>query len=87
MQARPSLPIPGAFDSERPPLGIPPGDAHGVLQQETFKELINKFAWALGSTYGTRYANKRSTARVYAIKMARAIVRDHGYPASIAKEN
>jgi len=67
------------------PLGIPPEAAQPQLQQDAFKELINKFAWALGSTYRHPYANKRSPTREYARRIAARVLRDQGYPAQLAK--
>jgi len=87
MQERQPLPKPAAFDLGRQPLGIPPAEARSLLQQDAFKELINKLSWCLGSTYRASYSNKRSAARTYAVKMARAIVRDHGYPSQIRKND
>lgn len=66
------------------PLGIPPQDTHPALQTDIFKELINKLAWALGSTYRQQYRNKTAPARVYALRMATRVIRDHGYPYQIA---
>lgn len=66
-------------------LGNRAADTQPQLQQDVFKELINKLAWALGSTYRAPYANTRSQARGYAVLMAKAILRDHGYPKQIAK--
>ncbi len=49
-------------------------------QTDVFKELVNKLAWVVGSTYKKPYGNLKTSARQYAIVMAQAIVRDHGYP-------
>jgi len=67
------------------PLGIPPSDAQPALQKESFKELVNKLAWAIGSTYGRPYSNIRSVARTVAIALAKDVIRDHGYPGFIKK--
>ena len=64
-------------------LGIPACDTHPPLQQDSFKEVINKLAWALGSTYRVPYSGKQSPARVYALRMAQAVLRDNGYPRQI----
>jgi len=68
-----------------PTLGIPPDQAQSLLQTDMFKELVNKFAWALGSTYRLPYANVRSPVRQYAVRCATAVIQAHGYPAKIAK--
>ena len=63
--------------------GVPSSTTHSALQQDVFKELINKLAWALGSTYRITYSNTRSPARTYAVRMAGKILRDNGYPSKI----
>ncbi len=68
-----------------PPLGIPPHEAQSALQQDAFKELINKIAWALGSTYRQSYNTRRSPARQAAVVLARETIREHGYPLNISK--
>jgi len=68
-------------------LGVVASETHAALQTDAFKELVNKLSWALGSTYRQPYSGVRSPARQYAIKMAQAIMRDHGYPSKIAKGN
>lgn len=65
-------------------LGVAPAQTHPALQTEVYKELINKLAWVLGSTYRRPYSSARSPSRTYAVKMAQAILRDHGYPVKIA---
>jgi len=67
------------------PLGILPRDTVIGLQTEVFKELINKFAWALGSTYRVAYSNQRSEARQLAIRMAKRVVEVQGYPEYLRK--
>lgn len=62
------------------PLGLPPEATQPLLQQDAFKELINKLAWCLGSTYRTPYSNKRSATREYATLLAQMILYDQGYP-------
>lgn len=64
--------------------GILPIDTHPQLQQDVVKELVNKVAWVLGSTYRVPYSNTRSPARDYAWKIVRAVLRDNGYPRKIA---
>lgn len=44
------------------------------------KELQNKLAWVMGTSYGVPYSKRRSEAQAYAARMVTAIVRDHGYP-------
>jgi len=69
------------------PLGIPPIEAQPQLQTDSYKELINKVAWVLGSTYRVSYSNRRSPARLVAQRIATALIRECGYPSSIAKES
>jgi len=67
------------------PLGVPPGDTYSELQHVCFKELVNKIAWAVGSTYGRPYHNTRTSARLAAIEAAKAVVAEHGYPRNISR--
>jgi len=67
------------------PLGIPPLDTHLALQTDCAKELVNKIAWVLGSTYRKPYANMRTDARQYAWRIVKKVLEDHGYPEKIAK--
>jgi len=71
--------------SAEAPLGIPPLDTHLALQTDCAKELVNKIAWVLGSTYRVPYANMRTDARQYAWRVVKKILEDHGYPSKIAK--
>lgn len=66
-------------------LGIPPALARPALTQEAFKELVNKLAWSIGSTYGKPYSSTRCVARIEAIALARSIIAEHGYPENIKK--
>lgn len=66
-------------------LGVPPSDTHPGLQTDVFKELVNKIAWVLGSTYRKPYSTARNPVRSYAVKVATAILRDHGYPEKISR--
>lgn len=68
------------------PLGLPPLQVLPHLQQDVAKELVNKLAWVLGSTYRVPYSNIRTGARAYAWRIAKAVLQDHGYPSKIAKE-
>ena len=63
--------------------GVLPSTTHPALQQDVFKELVNKLAWVLGSTYRVTYSNPRSPARAYALRIVKAVLRDNGYPAKI----
>ena len=65
--------------------GISPSETHPALQTDVYKEIVNKIAWCLGSVYRVPYAGKRTAVRIYAERVARAVVRDHGYPVKIAK--
>jgi len=67
------------------PLGVPASDTIIGFQTEVFKELINKFAWALGSTYRRAYSNQRTPARQLAIAIAKHIVDKQGYPEYMEK--
>jgi len=64
-------------------MGIPAAQAQPLLQQDSFKELVNKLAWVLGSTYRVPYSNVRTPARQMAITLARVTIADHGYPSQI----
>ena len=67
------------------PLGIPPLDTHIALQTDVAKELCNKIAWVIGSTYRVPYANMKTDARQYAWRIVKKVLLDHGYPSKIAK--
>ena len=73
------------WDSPDDTLGIPaqytvPGD-----QSDCFKELVNKLAWAIGSTYRKPYRGRKSLVREEAIKVATSLIGRQGYPESIKK--
>ena len=70
---------------ETGPLGVPGKDTVVGFQTEVFKELINKLAWALGSTYRRQYRNQRTAVRQLAIAMAKEVVREQGYPEFMRK--
>jgi len=74
----------GVLPSESP-LGVPPLDTHLALQTDVAKELCNKIAWVLGSTYRVPYANMKTDARQYAWRIVKKVLEDHGYPSKIAK--
>ena len=61
-------------------IGIPVSHTDPKLQSDVFAELVNKFSWAVGSTYRRTYNGKRSLVRNVAIKMASDFIRDQGYP-------
>jgi len=65
------------------PIGVPASETHLALQTDAFKELINKLAWALGSTYRTPYNNTLSPTRQLAIKVAHYVLAGQGYPSKI----
>lgn len=73
----------GPLYSEQPRLGITASDAQPALQSDAFKELVNKLAWSIGSTYRLPYTNVRAPARQWAITLAQHTVMKHGYPAQI----
>jgi len=66
-------------------LGVPPLETHLALQTDVAKELCNKIAWVLGSTYRVPYANMKTDARQYAWRIVKKVLEDHGYPSKIAK--
>jgi hypothetical protein len=55
------------------------------LQSDTFKETINKLAWAIGSTYAVPYRNPKAGARELAIDLASYLFSLHGYPKRAVK--
>jgi len=75
-----ALPLPA-----NDPLGTPPLETHLALQTDCAKELVNKIAWVLGSTYRVPYANMRTDARQYAWRIVKKVLEDNGYPSKIAK--
>jgi len=77
------LPMPS--DSESTRIGIPAYLTDPALQTDVFKELVNKFAWAIGSTYRRSYTKHRSNVRIAAADLARTFITDEGYPLSISK--
>lgn len=77
------IPPPAPVDT---PLGIPPNESQIALQADVVKELANKVAWVLGSTYRVNYSSMRMPARAYAWRIVKKILEDHGYPAKIKKE-
>lgn len=76
-----NVPTPTPADAK---LGVPAAFTHEALQTDAFKELINKLAWALGSTYRVPYNNTRTPARQLASRIARHVLETQGYPCKIA---
>ena len=77
--------LPTAKPLDGDALGIPPLDTQLALQQDVCKEMVNKIAWVLGSTYRRSYSNMRNPARVYAWRIVKQVIKDHGYPDKIGK--
>jgi len=67
------------------PFGLPPDETQLALQTDVVKELVNKIAWTLGSVYRQNYSNMRTPARLYAWRIVKQVIKDHGYPAKISK--
>lgn len=67
------------------PLGVPASRAFAPSQTQAFKELVNKFAWALGSTYRMPYQLRNSPVRSVALELASSVVSEHGYPEYLTK--
>jgi len=65
-------------------MGIPAKDTLPALQSDAFKEIVNKLAWALGTTYRVPYRNPRAGARLVAIRLAGLTIDSEGYPPHIA---
>ena len=78
-----ALKAPPVYKLAEGAFGISIVDTHPSLQTDVFKELVNKLAWVLGSTYRVPYSNPRSPARQYALRIVQAVIRDNGYPAKI----
>jgi len=66
-------------------IGIPVSDTIPSMQTEFFKELINKFAWALGTSYRVRYSSPRAEPRRTAILLAGRVLSDLGYGTHLKK--
>lgn len=67
-------------------IGYPPGpgegEASGQEQTDCIKELTNKLAWVLGSTYKSQYSHKKGPVYHFAQLAALGIVRAQGYSKS-----
>lgn len=74
------------YADEMTRLGIPAHLTEPGLQSDVFKELINKFAWAVGSTYRRSYNQRRSNVRVVALELAIKVLESEGYPSFISKD-
>jgi len=86
-QLRPntSEPVPTVTNLTEGALGIPPEQAQLALQTDVCKEMVNKIAWVLGSTYRRNYSNMKMPARLYAWRIVKQVIKDHGYPDKIGK--
>ncbi len=71
----------------RDPLGVHISDVDPELTPEVLKELTNKLAWALGSTYKLSYHGKRSRVREAAWDAVKELIHQHGYPEAILAKN
>lgn len=84
--ARPRRPPKATFGNAPDSLGYPPGSGEGFAsgqdQTDCVKELANKLAWVLGSTYKKTYSSKRGPVRSFAELAALGIVRAQGYSKS-----
>lgn len=67
------------------PIGIPALETHSLSQSHAWSELVNKLAWAIGSTYRVSYRNPRGGARLSALSLAGDVLKDHGYPGYLKK--
>ena len=77
----PAPEIEGPFDSRvEGAFGESPGKVSGETQLAIVKELTNKFAWCIGSTYKKRYSGKNSEVTKYAYRIVKKVLIDHGYP-------
>lgn len=55
----------------------------GQSEWDFKKELQNKLAWVIGTSYAVPYSKRAAEAQKYAARMVTALVRDHGYPNTI----
>lgn len=67
-------------------MGVPAEITHPALQTDAFKEIVNKLAWALGTTYRVPYSTPKSVCRQWALSLAKATVTHHGYPSKIEQK-
>lgn len=66
-------------------VGIPSNETLPALQSNAWVELVNKIAWALGSTYRVPYNRPRGEPRRTAIALAHEVLASHGYPSYLKK--
>jgi len=69
--------------SSNVPLGIPAANLTPEARHDALKELVNKFAWALGSTYRCPYTNRRTPTRGLAITLAANVLDKQGFPRNL----
>jgi len=69
-----------SIEAARPPLGLRSPSISPEDQNECFKELATKLAWALGSTYKVPYTNHKTSARSLAVRMAHHLLDTQGFP-------
>jgi len=67
------------------PIGIPTGDTIPAMQTEFWKELVNKLAWALGTSYRVSYSSPRAEPRSTALILAQQVLSQHGYGSHLRK--
>jgi len=67
-------------------MGVAIPDAKPELTYDMMRELGNKIAWAIGSTYRVPYRSKHSEAVKAAGLAALQVLDHHGYPAHIRKD-
>lgn len=66
-------------------LGLPVAETQPLLQPDCFKEVVNKIAWAIGSTYRVPYRSPHTGARAVALNVAQWIIEAQGYPIHIRR--
>jgi len=74
-----------SYEAADGPIGIPVSDTIPAMQTEFFKELINKLAWALGTSYRVRYSSPRAEPRATALILAREVIAELGYGSHLKK--
>jgi len=82
---QPSPSLPAVPEPPWPQLGLDPLHTQPALQQDVYKELVNKLAWVLGSVYRVPYGNRKSPPRNVALKLAAEVIKTQGYPRQIAR--
>ncbi len=66
-------------------LGIPASETALGQQSDFFKELVNKMAWVLGTSYRCSYQRLDTESRLTALALANRVLSAHGYGAHLAK--